>query len=94
MRWAWDRGVCEVSQSVRYCDLYHFSCVLSLAHISLAMLHSHCLFTLLHVCALQLLVWQEIPLDLPGGYEEGQHHTHVDSAHAGAIEILNVVDSP
>ena len=44
--------------------------------------------------ALQLLVWQEISLDLPGGYEEGQHHTHVDSAHAGAIEILNVVDSP
>ena len=35
--------------------------------------------------------------DPPGfarGYEEGQHHTHVDSAHAGAIGILNAVDSP
>ena len=69
-------------------------CCFSLAHISLAMLHSQCLVTLFHVCALQLFVWPEIPLDLPGGYEEGQHHTHVDSAHAGAIEILNVVDSP
>jgi len=46
------------------------------------------------VCFAVIGLTRDPPGEQPGGYEEGQHHTHVDSAHAGAIEILNVVDSP